>query len=306
MAIRRRKKVREFTQIDNAAILNKAMSLKAKGLLAVMMSRPEDWDFYMDWLELQSRDGKEAHQSAMKELEDLGYVVREKSRGGRGRITWDYIVDDEIHGKPAATIEGKTRHGKISTTTGFTTDGRTTDGKPATSNTDLKNTDLTNMEKREKAPAAPALEPSPEEIPAATQDPEPQPTTPLQEPEQGAPKANESSSQTEAPEKVPGGGAAVGATEKYLRRTLSHAFVDRVLEEIQPLGVNRRRDWFALSIERVQELAKEAQATHTEHKVKAPTRLRDLLDQEAQRKGLPALPATQAPEDKYSAAAWEN
>ncbi len=142
MSIRRRKKTKAFTQIDNAALRNPALSLKAKGLLAVMMSCPEDWQFYMSWLEKQSRDGTEAHQNAMKELETQGYVQRERGNGKGGRLEWDYFVDDEPHGKPEPTIGGKARHGDSPTIGGFTTDGLTTHGKPGTSNTDLKKTDL--------------------------------------------------------------------------------------------------------------------------------------------------------------------
>lgn len=93
-------------------------------------------------------------------------------------------------------------------------------------------------------------------------------------------------------ENVPGGGAAAGETEAFLRRKLSSRFVDGLIDEVQPLGVDRRRDWFALSIERVKELLIEAVQTHDQHKVKVPTRLRDLLDEECRRKSTPvAAPA---------------
>lgn len=112
-------------------------------------------------------------------------------------------------------------------------------------------------------------------------------------PSQVEPVANvgTQNSQTQVREKVPAGGADKVSTnvetEAFLRRKLSSQFVDRMLEEIQPLGVDRRVDWFALPLERAQELVEEAQRTHMAHKVKVPTRLRDLLDDECRRLSTP-------------------
>lgn len=95
--------------------------------------------------------------------------------------------------------------------------------------------------------------------------------------------------QATSTEQVPGGRAARGATstEAYLRRKLSSRFVDQVLDEIQPLGVDRRRDWFALPLDRAEQLVAEAQATHAQFDLKVPTRLRDLLDDECRRVNTP-------------------
>lgn len=100
-------------------------------------------------------------------------------------------------------------------------------------------------------------------------------------------------------EQVPGAAAGRGAqtTEAYLRRKLSSRFVDQVLDELQPLGVDRRRDWFALPLERAEQLVAEAQATHTAHGMKVPTRLRDLLDDECRRVNIPLRPAAPTTDD---------
>ncbi|WP_139806581.1 hypothetical protein [Deinococcus hopiensis] len=114
------------------------MSLKAKGLLAVMMSCPEDWQFYMGWLEKQSKDGKEAHQSAVKEPEEHGYVVRQRVNDEKGRLSWEYVVDDEPVEKPEAAMEGKPGHGETRRPVS------TTHGRPAPANTESTKTDFTN------------------------------------------------------------------------------------------------------------------------------------------------------------------
>ncbi|MCD0167161.1 hypothetical protein IHN58_16045, partial [Deinococcus sp. 12RED42] len=167
MSIRRRKKTRAFTQIDNAALRNPALSLKAKGLLAVMMSCPEDWQFYMDWLQQQSSDGRESHQTAMKELERRGYVVREKVQGKGGKFSgWEYLVDDEP--LQASSDAESPKNGKA--VSRQTTDNREnrqsvlpSDGFPATTNTDSTNIDLTKKESSSEsatstAPAAPLVD----------------------------------------------------------------------------------------------------------------------------------------------------
>ena len=141
MSIRRRKKTKAFTQINNAALRNVSLTLKAKGLLAIMMSCPEDWKFYMDWLQQQSADGREAHQSAMKELERHGYVVREKTKGKGGKFSgWDYVVDDEP--MTEVTVTGSPTNGKavsrsITDERENRQSGKPSDGKPATTNMEL-------------------------------------------------------------------------------------------------------------------------------------------------------------------------
>jgi hypothetical protein len=63
-----------FAQIANSAIRDKRLSFKARGVLAMVLSHSGEWDAPRDWLEQQSdKDGKEAIQSALNELTELGY-----------------------------------------------------------------------------------------------------------------------------------------------------------------------------------------------------------------------------------------
>ncbi|WP_216325980.1 FUSC family protein [Deinococcus aestuarii] len=301
MSIRRRKKTRAFTQINNDALRNPALSLKAKGLLAVMMSCPEDWQFYMNWLQQQSRDGKEAHQSAMKELQQHGYVVRQRGNGEDGRLEWEYLVDDEPTGKPTPTMTGKPGHGDAPTMTGFTVHGSTIHGEPATTNMDSTKTDSIKTEniQREEATLPTRSNPTqgtlpdilPPELPVPDGASEGFPV-PVQVRAQIPTSHNDEATSSE---KILGGAAPRGrelqTSEEYLRRKLGPPLVDRLLEEIQPLGVNRRADWFALPLARVEELEAEARRTHEAHKVKVSTRLKDLLDEECRRVGLLARSA---------------
>jgi hypothetical protein len=94
--LHRRHRNRGFFQMSNKAILDPALSLEAKGFLALMMSRPEDWDYKFEWLEKQSSNGTKAHRTVLRELENAGYVVRGVSVDKLGRVKeCEYIVDDE-------------------------------------------------------------------------------------------------------------------------------------------------------------------------------------------------------------------
>jgi len=63
---------------------NKSLSLKAKGLLSLMLSLPDDWNYNMQGLASLSRDGIDSVRSAIKELEHHGYVQRNIVRNEYG------------------------------------------------------------------------------------------------------------------------------------------------------------------------------------------------------------------------------
>lgn len=63
-------------------ILN--LTLKAKGLLSLMLSLPDDWNYNMQGLATLSRDGLDSVRSAIKELEHHGYVERHRLRNEYG------------------------------------------------------------------------------------------------------------------------------------------------------------------------------------------------------------------------------
>lgn len=80
MAIHRVKKERDYTVLDNEMLRNPNLSLKAKGLLAFVLSRPDDWVFTIRGLAHFCRDGPDSVRSAVQELEKAGYIVRRRKR----------------------------------------------------------------------------------------------------------------------------------------------------------------------------------------------------------------------------------
>jgi len=69
-----------FTTIHNACLRTKEMSLKAKGLLAVCLSLPDDWDYSIAGLVTLSSDGRDSVTKALNELEKFGFLSIESSR----------------------------------------------------------------------------------------------------------------------------------------------------------------------------------------------------------------------------------
>lgn len=86
-------KDKNYTCITNQIFRDKRLSLKAVGLLVTMLSLPDDWDYTIAGLTAIVKDGKSAVRTALNELEDCGYLVRETVREETGRFAdLDYIV----------------------------------------------------------------------------------------------------------------------------------------------------------------------------------------------------------------------
>ena len=93
MAIFRVERTRDYTVMCNCHLRDQNLSLKAKGLLSMMLSLPDDWNFTAKGLAAICREGVDAIGSGLKELEKTGYIVRRVIRGEHGRITdTEYII----------------------------------------------------------------------------------------------------------------------------------------------------------------------------------------------------------------------
>ena len=72
---------KNYTIMSNYHFQERNMSLKAKGLLSLMLSLPENWDYSIRGLTTLSKDGRDAVMGALQELEEFGYLVRTTLRG---------------------------------------------------------------------------------------------------------------------------------------------------------------------------------------------------------------------------------
>lgn len=92
MAVFRIEKNKNYTSMANFHFYDKSLSWKAKGILSNMLSLPDDWDYSLAGLVTLSSDGMSATRSAIKELEEHGYLIRRPIREN-GRIAdWEYLI----------------------------------------------------------------------------------------------------------------------------------------------------------------------------------------------------------------------
>ena len=67
-----------FTQVSNVILNDKCLSAKAKGVYCYLFSKPDNWDFSSERIANEFSDGEKSIRSALKELEDAGYLERQK------------------------------------------------------------------------------------------------------------------------------------------------------------------------------------------------------------------------------------
>ena len=93
MAVFRVERTRDYTVMSNHHLKDSKLSLKAKGLLSMMLSLPEDWNYSTRGLAAICKEGVDSIGSTLKELEVCGYITRNRLRGSDGRITdTEYII----------------------------------------------------------------------------------------------------------------------------------------------------------------------------------------------------------------------
>ena len=98
MAVFRIEKIRDYTVMSNHHLRNAGLSLKSKGLLSMMLSLPEDWNYTTRGLAKICKEGTDSIGSALKELERAGYIVRNRLRDSKGKIVdVEYVIYETPH-----------------------------------------------------------------------------------------------------------------------------------------------------------------------------------------------------------------
>lgn len=137
MAVFRIEKNRDYTVMSNHHLRNKTLSLKAKGLLSLMLSLPDDWDYTLAGLAHLCKDGVDSISSAVKELESAGYVRRKRLRNSKGQLTEvEYtilespspdspsqekpILDPPLQAAPASASPNQDNPGQLNTNSSIT------------------------------------------------------------------------------------------------------------------------------------------------------------------------------------------
>ena len=93
-------KTKNYTVMSNYHFKEKKMSLKAKGLLSLMLSLPDNWNYSIAGLVAICKENETAIKSTLKELQEFGYVIIEKimpDKTESGRIEYVYNIFEKPH-----------------------------------------------------------------------------------------------------------------------------------------------------------------------------------------------------------------
>ena len=109
MAVFRIERTRDYTVMSNHHLRDKALSLKSKGLLSMMLSLPEDRNYTTRGLAKICKEGVDAIGGALRELESAGYIVRHQLRDRQGRISdTEYVIYEQPQPKAPDTPQPDT------------------------------------------------------------------------------------------------------------------------------------------------------------------------------------------------------
>ena len=87
MPVFRVEKTSSYTVMSNHHLRNPDLTLKAKGLLSLMLSLPENWDYTLKGLSCICRENVDAIRTAVWELDKAGYITRRQGRDEKGKMT---------------------------------------------------------------------------------------------------------------------------------------------------------------------------------------------------------------------------
>ncbi|MED2029688.1 DnaD domain protein [Bacillus thuringiensis] len=103
MGIIRVEKNRNYSVINNTGLRDERLSWKAKGILAYILTLPDDWVFYREELATHAKDGIDSLKSGMKELKEYGYVKRAPIRNDKNKIvSWETVIHEVPQEEPLA------------------------------------------------------------------------------------------------------------------------------------------------------------------------------------------------------------
>jgi hypothetical protein len=140
----RKNKNNPYVQMDKRPLQDVNLSWKAKGILAYLLSLPDDWQIYISEIEKHSTDKRGSTDTGFKELIKKGYIVKENVRNESGQFKG---VNYSVYEKPC--VDRKVKKAVF----GKPEMGKSKIGKLTTTNIDLTKKDITkndNIKKREE------------------------------------------------------------------------------------------------------------------------------------------------------------
>lgn len=92
MAVIRVQKTENYTVMSNHHLRNTDLSLKAKGLVSLMLSLPPTWDYSVAGLVSICKESHTSVRNALKELEEHNYLIRERKNSEKGYFVYEYTL----------------------------------------------------------------------------------------------------------------------------------------------------------------------------------------------------------------------
>lgn len=117
MSVYRIHKEKDYSVIDNHLFKDKNLSLRGKGLLALILSLPDDWNYNIEGLSKLVPDGRNTVIKALDELMDLGYIIRTQNTDENGKfVGYKYDIYEKPYAQTPFTEFGKTENDTLSNT----------------------------------------------------------------------------------------------------------------------------------------------------------------------------------------------
>jgi predicted transcriptional regulator len=86
-----------YVMILRDTLYDRDLSLKAKGLLVFILSKPDDWQIYVDALAKELKESKNTVGAIINELRDRGYCIRTRRTGSGGRLDgYNYMIFENL------------------------------------------------------------------------------------------------------------------------------------------------------------------------------------------------------------------
>lgn len=151
MAVFRIEKTRDYTVMSNHHLKDRTLTLKSKGLLSMMLSLPDEWNYTTRGLAAICREGVDSIGAALKELENHGYIRRTQLRDEKGKITdTEYVIYEmpqcEPSSSPGTPLPGTAKPYTENPDMGIPDTAEPCTENPAQLNTNQPKTDLSSTE----------------------------------------------------------------------------------------------------------------------------------------------------------------
>lgn len=108
---------RRWTTVDREAINDASLSFRARGVLVWLLDKPDNWEVRSSAIADVGKEGRDAIRTALTELEDRGYLVREKRQTQGGHwITETWVYEQPSEMRIDRSLENRESEGQALTT----------------------------------------------------------------------------------------------------------------------------------------------------------------------------------------------